>query len=446
MSTSAGQASEIYFPDVGDKVYMRRTKEPISLESRIAEGGQGVVYRAMDDQGHDLAVKWYRKNKHITRQYNVVEELTNFSRPHKSFAWPIDIVLHDDIVGFGYAMQWIEPRFVSLIEVLKSRNPPRFRSLIEIGIELAEAFSSLHSKGLCYKDINFGNLLVDPRSSQVAIVDCDNIGSELTRRGIKGTLRFMAPELIVSKSVPSILTDLYSLSVFLFYLFFHGHPLEGRKLTASYSWHEAKNISETRIIMKFFGEEPLFIFDPNDDSNRPEKESPTNAWWPIYPEAFRSVFVSAFTEGLKNPNLMTRVNETRWKNALYRLNDLLTVCQCNAEVFIDFDEPKKICWHCGQVIKGGYRISFDNSTAAILSDGFNLTKHHLFKDFKYGEVIGKVERHPTEPAKLVFRNLSNLTWQIKPENEEIKEVKPGQRMLIRPMEIVFGNKKAYINL
>ncbi len=428
--------NEVLYPSVGDEVKMKRTNTVIKIESRVAEGGQGVVFRGVDSGGHDLAVKWYRKNKYLERQYNQIENLTNYSRPHPSFAWPIDIVNHPTIVGFGYTMEWVEARFVSLVEVLKKKVQPNFRTLITIGIELNEAFSALHSRGLCYRDINFGNLLVDPYRGDVSIVDNDNIGSESSRQGIKGTLRFMAPELILGNSSPSIVTDLYSLAVFLFYLFMHGHPLEGQKVNASYTWDKGQEQSETVKVTHFFGREPLFVYDPSDASNRPEYDSPVLRWWDIYPEFFKGVFVKAFTTGLKEPSLMKRVTETQWRGALHQLNDQLFSCGCGAAVFKDFDIPDKRCWNCSMT-PSSVPILEAPSGACVLSPGFKLTRHHLFKDFDYKDSIGSVEPHPNIPGELIFRNTSNISWIIEPVGEGVKEVKPGQRMQVRPMKMHF---------
>src|SRR6185437_13177112 len=72
-----------------------------------------------------------------------------------------------------------------------------------------------------------------------------------------------------SSGAPSSLTDLHSLAVFLFYLFMHGHPLEGVRTDSSYSWASDDHHSETDLALRHFGTEPVFIFDPDDHSNPP---------------------------------------------------------------------------------------------------------------------------------------------------------------------------------
>ena len=55
----------------------------------------------------------------------------------------------------------------------------------------------------------------------------------------------------------------------LFYLLMHGHPLSGVRTDASRSWERGARTSETELLLRNFGTEPVFIFDPGNPSNRP---------------------------------------------------------------------------------------------------------------------------------------------------------------------------------
>jgi serine/threonine protein kinase len=63
---------------------------------------------------------------------------------------------------------------------------------------------------------------------------------------VKGTPRFMAPEIVRGEALPSTVSDLYSLAVFLFHIFMHGHPLEGSRTDSSYGWSEG-HVSESDL-------------------------------------------------------------------------------------------------------------------------------------------------------------------------------------------------------
>ena len=112
-----------------------------------------------------------------------------------------------------------------------------------------------------------------------------------------GTLRFMAPEVVRREAPPSSLADLHSLAVFLFYLFVHGHPLEGTATDASYTWAPADHQSESRLAMRHFGQEPVFVFDNRDHSNRPPSGNLMFTWWPVSPPFHRPCSSSAHRPG-----------------------------------------------------------------------------------------------------------------------------------------------------
>ena len=57
----------------------------------------------------------------------------------------------------------------------KMRPNPSFDILCTAAINLVESFRQLHAQGLCYKDINLGGPLMDPKTGDVVICDCDNV-------------------------------------------------------------------------------------------------------------------------------------------------------------------------------------------------------------------------------------------------------------------------------
>lgn len=433
------------FPEAGDVVQMVRAGTQIRLEARVAEGGQGVVYRGRLDTGTQVAVKWYRPGGYAERQRQVIAALAAHARAHPAFAWPIDLVECHRVPGFGYVMQWVPDRFGSLIEMLRAPQQPSFRVLAAIGRELADAFAALHASGLCYRDINFGNLLVDPGQCEVAIVDNDNVGTEGGEVFIRGTMRFMAPEVIREEALPSTVSDLYSLAVFLFFLLVHGHPLEGHRVRASYTWLPDGHMSETDLAIRHFGTDPLFVFDPGDASNAPEPGDPMLTWWPIYPRFIRELFIRAFGAGLRDASLSGRITEGEWRRALVRLGDCVSACTCAATVFWDPDDPELRCWNCQAVPAPPSLLELPGHVIA-LSDGAVLTSNHLARDRDYRTVRGLVERHPRRPGEMVLRNLSETKWTVAPAGEELKTVKPQQRLWVRPMTIDFGTVRGSIRI
>ncbi len=151
-----------------------------------------------------------------------------------------------------------------------------------------------------------GILMENPDNGDVLICDNDNVSFDNSKPGgVLGTPGFMAPEIVRGEKRPSKDTDRYSLSVLLFYLFMVNHPLEG-KLEASI------RCMDMVARVKLYGTDPVFIFDPNNKTNRPVKGIHDNAtiYWPLYPEKLRQMFTRAFTVGLNEPS--KRITEPEW--------------------------------------------------------------------------------------------------------------------------------------
>ena len=202
-----------------------------------------------------------------------------------------------------------EPRFKGMVDLVTRRVEPSLLTLATIGFELAHSYLQLHAKGLCYRDISFGNVFFDADTGEVRICDNDNVDIDGQPGAIGGTARFMAPELVRGEAAPSTQTDLFSLAVLLFYLLMNHHPLEGAK-------EAAIRCFDLPAMTKLYGTEPLFIFDPYDGSNRPMPGFHDNAlaFWPIYPEFLHKLFTRAFTDGLRDP-ANGRVRESEWRAA-----------------------------------------------------------------------------------------------------------------------------------
>jgi hypothetical protein len=428
----------------GQTLRMERSSALVIVENRIGDGGQGVVHRARLDR-EPFAVKWFRRGRDSDEMRKSITELIQRGRPpHRAFVWPIDLVTSDDLPGFGYVMPLLESRFTSLAPLLNLETEPSFRMVATICRELVDAFAALHSSGLCYRDISFGNLRVDQQACEVAIIDVDNVGIDGAPALVKGTGPFMAPEILRDEALPSTVTDLHSLAVLLFYLLMHGHPLLGIRADASYTWEDGRHISETEVLVRNFGVDPLFIFDPDDRSNGPLPGDSVIGWWAAYPQECRKVFTQAFTIGLHDASLSGRVIEGTWRRALLGLHDSVSACaRCAAPVYYDLDRPGQRCWRCGEILPVPPTLKVPGGTL-VLSEGAALTSHHLSRDRDHHTACAVVEAHPGRSGRVVIRNLTDRTWAVEPDGEERKYVGPSQRLAVRPMLIDFGTARGRI--
>ncbi len=431
-------------PAPGDHLHMARAGTSLTVESEIRRGGEGIIYRARL-RDHPFAVKWRWPVSGIEYIYEHIDWLIGLENPHTNFVWPLDMVTSDSLAGFGYVMPLLDlDRFISagqmILQGQKTTDAVSYlRSLVTIGRKIVEAFVALHGGGLCYRDISLNNIMVDPVRAEIGIVDNDNIGRSDETPLIKGTKKFMAPEIVRDEEgvQPSTATDLFSLATLLFWMFFQRHPLDGVRTEAAVSWNTAHRVSDTSAHLKAYGFDPLFIFDPYDSSNRPPPGDASFTWWPFYPAYFRRLFTQAFTEGLA-PSIAERVIEGRWRRALLRIADSIYSCQCTAAIVYDPEEPAKLCWKCGAIPQLPMFLSLSGGSIALW-EGATITSFHLDKRGSHDEVIGRVEiPRNTSVHTLTIRNLSSKAWTVVPQGEESRSVKPDQRLGIRPMTIDFG--------
>jgi eukaryotic-like serine/threonine-protein kinase len=237
---------------------------------------------------------------------------------------------------------------------------------------------------------------------------------------------------------------LHSLAVLLFYLLMRGHPLRGIRTEATYDREGGGQTPEMEVLVRNFGVDPLFIFDPEDHSHRPLPGDSAVAWWPIYPQQCRRVFTQAFTKGLHDASLYGRVPEGTWRRMLLSLHDCVSDCAgCNAQVYYDLEQDEQCCWHCGALLPAPPMLKAPGGTL-VLAAGAVVSRHHLYRDRDYRSACAPVEQHPQRPDSVILRNQTDITWTAIPDGEEPKQVAPGQRLAVRPMQIEFGNVRCRI--
>lgn len=407
---------------------------PCTVERFIGSGGQGEVYQA-NLNGQPIALKWYFP-QYLNQDPNIrvqIENAINCGPPSDRFLWPTDLAYAQGAESFGYIMPLRESSYKGMIDLMKGRIEPTFRVLATVGFELADSFFQLHAKGLCYRDISWGNMFFDPNSGQVKICDNDNVDVDDNQKngGVLGTPRFMAPEIVRGEAKPSTKTDLFSLAVLLFYMLMIHHPLEGKKEAEIHAF-------DLPAMTKLYGTEPIFIFDPNDDSNRPVSGYQDNAltYWSIYPQFLRDIFTKAFTTGLKDSN--RRVQETEWRIAMVKLRDSIIYCpHCGAENFYDGAVLKTLggqtspCWSCKKEVPLPARMRIGKNTIMLNHDS-QIFPHHvdLGKLFDFHQPVATLIQHPTDPNKWGLKNLSGNKWVTTAANGVIKDVEPGRSITL----------------
>jgi DNA-binding helix-hairpin-helix protein with protein kinase domain len=400
----------------------------------LGEGGQGAVFELESvgrERANTLALKWYRPEAAHPDQHAALTRLARLPAPSEAFLWPIEIIDGQE-GGFGYVMPIRPPEFLPLADLLTGRADASFSTVTKLCMGLADSFLKLHAQGLCYRDISLGNVFFDPTSGRPLVCDNDNVGIDGREPArVLGTSRFMAPEVVRGDAQPSTATDLFSLAVLIFYLLMFHHPLQGRRELAFACFDRDAE-------RQLFGTDPLFIFDPADESNAPDPviHGAVLEYWPLYPPFLRDDFIRAFTVGLTNP--AQRVREGVWRSHLSRLLDGIVICSCGRENLTDDGVPMRPCWSCGNEIAPPVRLRF-GPRVLVLNAGARVTRHHLLRDYDYDQVVGEVVAHPSRPGLWGLRNLTKDPWRATAPDGTEQEVVPGRSIgLMLGTRIDFG--------
>jgi len=411
------------------------------VERFLGGGGQGEVYQARMN-GNSVALKWYFPHNATPQQQKIIKKLITIGPPDDRFLWPMDIMKADNVSGYGYVMLLRPPAYKSIVDLMKGRIDPTFSALATAGYQLADSFLKIHSKGLCYRDISFGNVFFDPANGNVLICDNDNVAvNGQSQSGVLGTPRFMAPEIVRGEKPPSSATDLFSLSVLLFYMFVLHHPLEGAK-------EASIRCMDVPAMNQLYGSDPIFIYDPNDVSNRPVPGYQDNAIkiWPILPEFLKAKFTQAFTKGLNDHTANYRVKESEWRVTMLQLRDSIFYCaHCGAENFYD-DGKQNNCWKCKEQLQIPVRLHVGHNDI-MLNFNTKLYPHHVNKDKPndFSEPVAEMVQHPSKPNIWGLKNIGNEKWVCTYTSGEVNDVEPGRSVsIVNGMRISFGNQNGEI--
>ena len=407
----------------GDIIPLENGNSATILE-KLGEGGQGIVYRVQIDN-QQYALKWYFPQK-ISRPaefYRNLKDNIEKGSPNDAFLWP-KYLTTDSNGNFGYIMDLRPQNYRDFSDILLNKADfSKLSDVVQTGLNIVNGFRDLHRKGYSYQDLNDGNFFIDPTSGNVLICDNDNVAPYGTNLGIAGKARYMAPEVVRSKNRPDNITDRFSLAVVLFLLFFRNHPLEGKRLV------QCPCLTE-ELELKFYGKEPVFILDPENETNRPVCNIHNNVirLWPLFPKFIRELFEKVFSKECLNRE-RNRPTDNEWQIALTNLRSCIATCaNCGEETFMDESLGK--CINCGCPIpKQRILECKDGKYKVVLFPGNKIYLCHTEAvSDDYQEVTGQVIANPQNPKIWGLRNLSEECWNT--EGTESKLIPPGGVLLI----------------
>jgi len=204
----------------------------LELESLIARGGMGAVYRAQQKNlGRTVALKVL--DPEIAARPGFAERFAREARALAQLAHPNIVTIHEH----GQRGTWcfLLMEFVdgaSLRQMIRARGAAS-REALAIVAQVCDALQYAHDQGVVHRDIKPENILVD-RRGRVKILDfglAKLVGREtpaLTRSSqVMGTPHYMAPEQWEKPLEVDHRADIYSLGV-VFYELLTGELPVGR--------------------------------------------------------------------------------------------------------------------------------------------------------------------------------------------------------------------------
>ena len=204
-------------PASGDRVGGRyEVVEPISA------GAMGAVYRALDAEGGDVALKLLTNPGQAARFDIEARLLARLNHPRV-----VRVVDHLEDEG----RSWLVMELVTgsdLSRVLEERGSPGLPldEVLGVAREAAEALEYVHEQQMVHRDVKPHNFIAGEHG--IVLVDfgvAREIGEDDGTRGI-GTPRFMAPEVLVGEGV-SPRSDVYGLAATVWTLLAGSPPAYG---------------------------------------------------------------------------------------------------------------------------------------------------------------------------------------------------------------------------
>ncbi|HJY89614.1 MAG TPA: serine/threonine-protein kinase, partial [Candidatus Acidoferrum sp.] len=209
------------------------------IEEKLGEGGMGVVYRARDEKlRRDIALKFLGilpSGSAVTHE-KVLEEARAISAlNHPNICTVYEVGEAD---GKPYiAMEFVEGRPLSG-EILSTGMS--LDQVERYGMQLADALSHAHSRGVIHRDLKAANVIVTP-SGRLKVLDfgisrriAPGGGDETTRfdkswdsqHTFTGTLPYIAPEVLKGVQADER-SDIWSLGVLLYEMATGRRPFRG---------------------------------------------------------------------------------------------------------------------------------------------------------------------------------------------------------------------------
>ena len=203
-----------------------------TIDDQLGEGGMGVVFRAIHEDGAVVALKVLKPG--LVADPNAARRFAREARAAAEVDHPnlIDLIDAGDVDGTGYmAMRYVPGK--SLDDRIRDHGPLPIDDTMRIVAEIASALDALHTAELVHRDVKPSNILLD--AERGALLTDFGLAkrrdySMLTAPGqMLGTLDYIAPEMLRGDE-PGPSADLYALGCVVFECLAGTPPFGGRSM------------------------------------------------------------------------------------------------------------------------------------------------------------------------------------------------------------------------
>ncbi|MEO1378187.1 MAG: serine/threonine-protein kinase, partial [Cyanobacteria bacterium J06635_10] len=175
-------------------------KADYQIIQKIYESANSLVYRAiLKPDNQPIILKILKEN------YPTPSELTRYKQEYE-----ITRSFNTDGVIKAYDLRRYENSLVMFLEdfggeslklLMSNKRQFTLKEFLDIAIKITESLATIHADNIIHKDINPSNIIYNPETEQLKIIDF-GISSSLSREipivgnieRLEGTLAYIAPE------------------------------------------------------------------------------------------------------------------------------------------------------------------------------------------------------------------------------------------------------------
>ncbi len=290
-------------PEEGDTVY-DDSNNAFRLESVLAAGGEGIVYR-LNQQG--FVAKIYKPSALTSLRYEKLRRMVSVPLYHPGICYPMALLFNENGEFVGYMM--CEGRGYPLKSIF---TPPKLarrfpcwtkKDTVQLCLTILDKIRFLHDNNIILGDINAGNILVES-PERVSFVDTDSYQIEDIPCPV-GTPHFTPPEIHARKGADNFSSFLrtredeaFAVATLLFMIMLPGK--------SPYAQQGGGLASENIRAMEF-------PYPCGERSNKKAPEGPWSKIWSHMLYRVKEAFYETFSKDGKYAQPKKRLSVAKWQ-------------------------------------------------------------------------------------------------------------------------------------